>query len=359
MVASFNPQRLDAARLRRGMTKKALAASIDVSTMTLNRYEREVDAPTAEKLRMISEVLDFPESFFYAPTLDVPFSGAVSFRSVTSLSKRLLNQSLVAGAIGRAFFNWIEERYSLPKPNIPRLAPETDPELAARYARAQWGIGVRSIQDIMNLLENHGVRFLGLMTDTKDVDAFSFWRGGVPYVFLNTFTTAERIRMDIAHELGHLLLHSGEGDQPRISVARDREREREAFAFGSAFLMPEETVLAHAPRIPSIENLTEAKKLWGVSISSLAYRMHKIGCISDYQYRIAFMQIGKLGYRTSEPEPMPQERSRLLENILVLMRRKNRTLSQVADEIFVYPRELYGMLAGVVPHTAGPFLTID
>ena len=360
MNRKFNPQRLDAARLRRGLTKKVLAAGVGISRPMLHRYENKDETPTIERVRAICDVLDFPESFFYADDLEIPFEGAVSFRSVTSLSRRLLNQSLIAGALGTAFYAWLEARYNLPRLKIQSLPPETDPEFAARHTRSEWGIGVRPINDMMNLLENRGVRFLGLANEEKDVDAFSFWRGTIPFVFLNTTTTAERIRMDIAHELGHLVLHSGEDeDNPRVTVARDKEREREAFAFGSAFLMPEETVLIHAPRVPSIDNLIKAKKLWGVSLSALVYRMHTVGRLTDYQYRTVFKRLTRMGYRTSEPEPIPQERSRLLGSILELMQKKNRSITKVAEDIFVHPHELYEMLVGIIPHTAGPFLSID
>ena len=36
---------------------------------------------------------------------------------------------------------------------------------------------------------------------------FSFMFDGVPYVAVDTSKTAERVRFDIAHEIGHLMMH--------------------------------------------------------------------------------------------------------------------------------------------------------
>ena len=40
---------------------------------------------------------------------------------------------------------------------------------------------------MIKLLESKGVRVFSLAENTKNVDAFSCWRNGTPYVFLNTF----------------------------------------------------------------------------------------------------------------------------------------------------------------------------
>ena len=95
---------------------------------------------------------------------------------------------------------------------------------------------------MIHLLERHGVRvFLACRGQRGGLDAFSFWRDGVPYVFLNTTKTPQDSGMDAAHELGHLVLHAWGGPGGRAA-------EEEAKAFGSAFLLPRRSVIADAPR---------------------------------------------------------------------------------------------------------------
>src|SRR5262249_44304680 len=162
--------------------------------------------------------------------------------------------------------------------------------------RAEWGLGQRPVKNMVHLLERHGVRVLSLAEEGKELDAFAFWLEGHPYIFLNTMKTAERSRMDAAHELGHLVMHWREG------IAHGPTLEREAESFASAFLMPRADVQAEAPRRADLDRLVAAKKRWKVSVSALAVRMKKLGLLTGYQYRSVFIELAKRGYgRTDEP----------------------------------------------------------
>jgi hypothetical protein len=85
------------------------------------------------------------------------------------------------------------------------------PDTAALYLRQNWGLGERPIPNMLKLLEAKGVRVFSLAENTKAVDAFSVWRNGLPYVFLNIAKSAERSRFDASHELGHLVMHKHGG----------------------------------------------------------------------------------------------------------------------------------------------------
>ena len=64
-------------------------------------------------------------------------------------------------------------------------------------------------------------------------------------MFLNTFKSAERSRFDAAHELAHLILH-------KHGAPNGQEAEKQADTFAGSFLMPRASVLASAPRSPTI-----------------------------------------------------------------------------------------------------------
>lgn len=49
---------------------------------------------------------------------------------------------------------------------------------------------------MIHLLEKHGVKVFFLSENTADIDAFSFWKDNIPYIFLNTKKTGERSRFD-------------------------------------------------------------------------------------------------------------------------------------------------------------------
>lgn len=69
------------------------------------------------------------------------------------------------------------------------------------------GYGENPLPEMTSLAEAHGIRLFSLPTVGRDVDAFSFMFDGVPYVAVDTSKTAERVRFDIAHENGHLMMH--------------------------------------------------------------------------------------------------------------------------------------------------------
>ena len=240
-----------------------------------------------------------------------------------------------------ALAKWIDERFTLQGPSIPEY-PGIEPEEAAMAVRTEWGLGERPVKNMIHWLEAHGVRVFSLAEDTVDMDAFSCWLGDTPFVFLNTIKSAERSRMDAAHELGHLVLHR------RHDGARGREAEREADRFGASFLMPRGSVLANAPRHGRLTQIIEAKRLWNVSTANLTFRMHKVGLLTDWEYRTLFAEISRHGYRTQEPNAAQSESSQVLAKVFHSLRADGITMSQVAQELRVYPDELSRAVFGLV-----------
>ena len=188
---TFNPYRLDLARRRRGLTKQALAEAVNISPRSLVGYYGEEREPSPETISAFAETLDFPTAFFYGDDLEEPPLEDASFRALSRMTARLRNQAIAAGALGMCLSDWIDERFNLPDVKIPRY-DSVDPETAAIELRNEWGLGELPVRNVIHLLEFYGVRVFSLSEDTAVLDAYSFWRGATPYVFLNTMKTAER-----------------------------------------------------------------------------------------------------------------------------------------------------------------------
>jgi Zn-dependent peptidase ImmA (M78 family)/DNA-binding XRE family transcriptional regulator len=339
-VGEFNYTRLDLARRRRGLTKTALAEEAGISTRILTAYEREEKMPSAETVGRIARTLGFPVEFFSGPDLDEPSLEGSSFRALSNLSARQRDRALGSAALALELSKWIAARFDLPEADVPQF-PNVDAETAAEALRGAWGLGERAAPNMVHLLEAHGVRVFSLAEETAEVDAFSFWLGDVPFVFLNTMKSAERSRMDAAHELGHLCLH-------RHGGPRGREAEQEAQGFGAAFLMPRGSVLAEAPRSARVEHLIRAKRRWKVAVANLAYRMHSLNLLTDWQYRSIFIEISRKGYRTNEPREIPRETSQVLAKVLRSLRAERLSQSQIARELSIPVEELSKMAFGLV-----------
>ena len=76
----FNPTRLTMARLRRKLSKKALADALGFDEKTIRRYEVEGEIPPPETLVRLAQILEFPIGFFDGPDLDELPVAAASFR---------------------------------------------------------------------------------------------------------------------------------------------------------------------------------------------------------------------------------------------------------------------------------------
>lgn len=329
----FNPTRLDLARRRRGFTKRYLASQIGVTPIALSAYGRGDYAPSNETVLKLSRVLGFPTKFFFGDDLDEIPEAAASFRASSKLSAREKHEGLAAGEIARMISDWLADRFILPPVSVPRLEG-MEPEAAAESVRSEWGLGVQPVENMIQVLELHGIRVFSLVHETRHLDAFSFWRSDIPYVFLNTEWSGERSRMDAAHELGHLVLHWNDD-------LRGANSERDAKRFAAAFLMPRESVIADAPKVPVLHEIMRAKHYWGVAITALTYRMHELKLISDWQYHALFQQMSRLGYRVREPEPMESETSGVLDQIFSALANDGISMPRIADDLGIMPEELY------------------
>ena len=242
----LNTSRLEIARQRRRLTAKALAERAGISPVTLSRIVRKLQKPDDVTVEALIRALEYPREFFFLDDVDTVDVQAASFRSLTTMTARERDAALSAGIIAFELLDWVRSKFDLPAPDLIDLGDERDPAKAARLLRQHWAFGEKPIGNMIKLLETKGIRVFSLSEDTKSVDAFSCWHAGDPYIFLNTFKSAERSRFDAAHELGHLILHRHGGPQ-------GREAENEANAFASAFLMPHDDLVAHIPYVTSVE----------------------------------------------------------------------------------------------------------
>tara|TARA_R100001143_G_scaffold62552_1_gene66121 strand:- start:1640 stop:2716 length:1077 start_codon:yes stop_codon:yes gene_type:complete len=337
----FNPSRLTLARKRRGLSGRELADLAGLTAVHISRIEQgkaeNIEPSTVESL---AKALKFPLDFFYGPDIELPSKDAASFRSLSTMTARERDAALSAGAIAYLLSDWIAERFNLPDVNLLDLRHEREPGSAARALRSYWGIGEKPISNVIKLLESKGVRVFSLAQDTKNVDAFSCWRNGVPYIFLNTFKTAERSRFDALHELGHLVLH-------RHGKPQGRQAEIEADKFASHFLIPSMDLMGHIPFVTSLNQLVNAKKRWGVSVAALAYRLNKSGTLTDWQYRTFCIQINKQ-FGKSEPDGLPREKSVVWEKVFRELWKDKATKDHVAKQLCVPGYELDSLIFNLV-----------
>lgn len=114
--------------------------------------------------------------------------------------------------------DYIEEYVNLPKLNFPKVPYEDEDlnpldnetiEMYATALRKAWNLGNGPIGNLMVEVQKNGIYVSKISLRLQKIDAFSVWMNNKPYIFLNDDkNTNARIRFDIAHELGHLLMHA-------------------------------------------------------------------------------------------------------------------------------------------------------
>lgn len=343
----FNCTKLALARKRRQLTKKELSEKSGITAVTLTRLETgKTSDPSIETLTALGNALNYPIEFFFGDDFDDLTTDAVSFRSLSTMTASQRDAALGAGQLAFSLSDWINQRFDLPAPDLPDLR-EDDPISAAGAIRNYWGIGAKPIPKIITMFEAKGIRIFTLAENNKNVDAFSCWKNGVPYIFLNTFKSAERTRFDAAHELGHLLMH-------RHTPAGQENGEKEADTFAASFLIPKEDLINHLPRVHSLKQLIEKKERWGVSVAALARTSFNNGLISDWHYRDLCKQISMLGYRTSEPKGRPPEKSTVWQKILELLWKEGITRNHIAKELNLPSDEIESLIGCLVNIESSP-----
>ncbi|WP_227865852.1 helix-turn-helix domain-containing protein [Acinetobacter cumulans] len=342
--------RFDLARQRRGLTKRELAHRLEVTDRTVSNWynNQQVDEKNLEKA---AEILDFPINFFYGREVEKIQAESVSFRALTKMTARKRDMAISQTILAELISDWIDQNFDLPLPNVPDLhelrsdfstatigsLDETDendvryyleysyPEACADTVRKAWGLGEQPIPNLIALLESKGIRVFSLTDEAQDVDACCRWTSGRPFIFLNTSRTAERCRFDLAHELGHLVMH-------KHGIIEGVHVEQEANAFASAFLMPRRSLLADPLRIPSLKSILSKKVIWQVSAAALTYRYNKLGIITDWNATSIYKQLAQRG-RNNEPNPLPHESSLLLDKVFQALAQENFDFSKMTNDL--------------------------
>jgi Zn-dependent peptidase ImmA (M78 family) len=183
------------------------------------------------------------------------------------------------------------------------------PEEAARVIREMWMVPRGPISNMVDVIENNGGIVIHCDFGTELIDALSQRIDGLPVLFfVNVHAPSDRVRFSLAHELGHMVLHT-------ISVKNDEEMEDEADAFAGAFLMPADEIRPQL-RTFNLRQLANMKTYWKVSMGAIAMRAHNLKLITPYQAEMFWMEMSKLGYRKKEPNEPPRETPKLLRRMI-------------------------------------------
>lgn len=292
------------------MTQSHLAEAAEVTQAALSRYENGLRDPSPESLVAIAEALGVTPEFlqqssrvFGAAAIDAHMRRRATAKA--SDWRRLEAQLNMY----RLHLRWLFDEIPMHiETTVPRLDPfEVDAHEAARLFRMQLRIPAGPVEHLVQWIESAGCLVIEEDFGTSRVDGLSQWIDDYPVILVNTKSPVDRKRLTIAHELGHLVLHS---------VDVSDEIESEANSFAAELLMPSETIR------PQLRNLTlgrlqDLKRVWLVSMQALIERAYHLGVLPAKKRTSLYKQISSRGWRKNEPgsQLLPPETPRLAPQI--------------------------------------------
>ncbi|MGV8080895.1 MAG: helix-turn-helix domain-containing protein [Syntrophales bacterium] len=309
-------RRLKQIRLAQGLSLDQLVARMDgfVTKQALSKYERGKAKPSPVVLNRLASALGVKAAHLWAePSVNCGF---IAYRKGSGLAKQ--EQARVEAVVCRMLEERIRLREILQEPakeNLPvqnlRMVRLEDAEHLAKELRHQWGAGLEPIANLTATLEDHcvyvmeieaGEKFDGLAAVARDADD----NPAAAAVVSRKSLAGERQRLNLAHELAHLVL----------DVPDAVDEEKAAFRFAGAFLAPDETLYREVGRkraFVQLEELILLKQRFGMSLQALVYRLHDLEIISDAHYRRWFMDINRLHWKKKEPCELPPEQPQWLK----------------------------------------------
>jgi Zn-dependent peptidase ImmA (M78 family) len=313
--------RIKQARIGKGLSLRGLAARTGnyVSAQVIHKYELGKSTPGSDVLIHLAKALDVKVEYFFRPeSVQVTLSPQAYRKRRAASSKHL--QSIRAKAK-----EWVE-RYleveslfpdnrfmgvKIPDPDQRMVKKIKDVENLAVALRKLWVLGIDPIENLTEVLEDHGVKVV-MLEGEEDFDGLSCWANGkIPVILIKKGLSGDRQRSSLAHELGHLIM----------DVSSNVDEEKVAFRFSGAFLVPEGVVyqeLGKQRHTIDLGELLMLKKKYGMSMQQWVYRAKDLSIISEGRATELFRLFRRKGWHRNEPgDPVSPEEPGRFKRLLL------------------------------------------
>ncbi len=329
------------ARRALDLTHTDLVDRVGVTQAALSRYENDMRTPDPATLDRLADALGLSRSFL---THSFRLSGAIAADAHMrrQRSTKVSDWKRVEARLNllRMRSAYLFERVPMnTHAHVPTFDPdETSPADAARLVRAQWRMPIGGVRHLMRWLEAAGVLVVLEPFGTRRIDGLSQWAADHPVILVNAELPADRLRWTLAHELGHLVLHTRYVDD---------DVEQQANLFAAEFLMPAHTITPALQQQVTAGRLMDLKLEYGVSMQAVIEHAHRLGRMTADERRRLYRTFSARGWRTNEPgsDRIATETPALVHLPAAELRKGGLSDSEIA------------LLTGASsPETAGPFL---
>ena len=353
-VQGFQKDRLSQILAARRLTQVQLASMVDVSPATISKWRAGTQAPERDALERLSGVVNVtPEWFTRAPSAKLSLPLFRSNASAHVAARAMLEARLEwAQDVATALMEYVDyPDVNLPSRDYtdPEEITNEDIEKVASECRDLWRLGRSAIQDLALAVEGAGVIVIREETGIAQIEGLSAWSEvlGRPLILLSADkNNGYRSRFDLAHEVGHLVLHRH--IRRTTDNARHKMMEAQAHRFAGAFLLPAETFTSEVRVPPTLDDLLLLKRRWGASAAAIIMRLKALELLDDDGALILFKRRSARWGAKSEPgdEDRRPEQPRLLRRTIDLL------VEEKVMPLEAIPRHI-GLAAGDVEALAG------
>lgn len=348
------PARLRDARRALRLTQEELGRRIGVTRQAISSFESGARSPEPDTFAKLADELAQPRSFFMSN--DLPVFGEFGPRFFRKTGPETIRKNDACTVLGGWFVQsarYLDDYVNYPVVDVPSATAsasdgrysEDEIEEIASDCRRRWGLSVGPISNVLALMENKGIVTCRYEIEGERIDAFSFWNGERPFVFMASEKEAGvRVRFDAAHELGHLILHRWIEPEEIVDPKILKRIEAEANRFAGAFLLPKKS-FPNEFYTARLDAFLDLKRRWGVSIQSMVYRCKDLELIDDSQFTNLYKQISFRRWRSKEPLDDPNviriEQPRMLQKAaLMLLENGKKHPEEICSDIALNPRML-------------------
>ena len=169
-------QRVKIARSAAGLSLRQLEAKIDnlVTAQAISKYERDESMPSSKVLIALADALDVSPEYLISDR-DIQLEG-IEFRKKKPVTRR--EETRVEARVLDMLERYLTVEEILHLPSVdwdkPREAPwpvragPAEAEHAANGLRAHWGLGTDPIPNLVELLEERGIKVLSMSLGNID-----------------------------------------------------------------------------------------------------------------------------------------------------------------------------------------------
>jgi Zn-dependent peptidase ImmA (M78 family)/DNA-binding XRE family transcriptional regulator len=309
-------------RLFHGLTLDDVAQHVGKTRQYIHKIESGNATPSAELVEQLAGVMQVGVGFFYITHPAPIVEEHVHFRKLVSTRATVKQIAIAKAEMLRRVVDILDDLLELPAVSFRETSEARavdEIERAAERCRTDWGLGTGPISNMTRVAEHAGAVVTTFAGISPQVDALSVPLKRPIVVRNEAKESTCRMRFDIGHEIGHLILHVGR-------TTGDRMSEQQANRFSSAFLLPRGMMAKHFPRPRhgrlDWTGLSEFKLTWKASKAAILYRAHQLGLIDESQYRTGFITLKRTGEAIHEREDseIPGEDPELIHNALKVLR---------------------------------------